>query len=700
MEPARRLELMRQSRGVRFERGKEIFAAGEPPAHVLIIFQGEVRVFGKLPGEAAPVLLEELGPGDCVGWSAALSGVPGVCAVATKEVDGLLVPAPAFLEITRYDCALKEALYSKAWRAEVWRAVLSEMERRSGVMRSARAIVDNLLPQCVARDWPEEEAQILEDGGKYAWVVVGGEGAMHGEAWNGGDGVLWARMIGLPEDKLVAALAPLKVEPRVSSSPSADKTGATSNEKALVVTEKVVSSSEARADAADASRSQSALKGEEVSRSKRVWPKRMFVLMGLFLAAIVTVAWWASEQRIVQKISVPGRLTFAGEVRPLHASVAGTLSELNVRTGQRLETGAVLAVIRPPFDEARLRALDDKLAQARNDTAYCEAFLAGQSVADVGVSPELLVLMREHEVMKSELRVLSAIQNGGKDVAGLTGREQQRVTQHFAGAQSARAEKMDVVARDAATRHEDLREAERELREAQEEVRTHQKSFSGARTEDKKEAAQEMADYQRVLGFLNGQVLRRQEKVNRFKRELQVMKAESEPFVPLVEDQSTKLTHVQGVLARIEGELKTYLTKAKEIAVQAEGELKRVRTEAAPRQIIARAPGLISETSMLALGASVQPDTPIAQLVLREIWQIECAIAPEQMLLLQPGQNIRVAYTDRAGAQTSCVERLVRTRGMRLQVQATRDEWRDGMQVQIETDVVQGSLLDRWLGRI
>src|SRR5688572_2069340 len=106
MESARRFQLLWQSRAVQYGRGESIFAAGEPPKNVLIIFEGQVSVFGELPAEPGPIMLDELGPGGCVGWNAALAAVPGVCAVATSEVNGLMIPAPAFLEITRYDPAI------------------------------------------------------------------------------------------------------------------------------------------------------------------------------------------------------------------------------------------------------------------------------------------------------------------------------------------------------------------------------------------------------------------------------------------------------------------------------------------------------------------------------------------------------------------------------------------------------------------
>jgi multidrug resistance efflux pump len=247
-----------------------------------------------------------------------------------------------------------------------------------------------------------------------------------------------------------------------------------------------------------------------------------------------------------------------------------------------------------------------------------------------------------------------------------------------------------------------LREAEDALREAQEEVRTHQQSFAGARSEDKKEAAQELADYRRVLGVLTREVSRRQEAVNRLRREINLLRAEVAPMpVAPAEDRSAELAAAQAKLTRIELDLRHRQELARQSIREIESATERFRLDAAPRQILARAPGLVWEASSLAVGADVNRDTILAQLVTRETWQIECSIPPAQMARLQPGQPIRVAYTDGNRKPASAIEPLVLTAGEnpRLRLNVTREDWRDGMRVQIETDVVAGSLLDEWLGR-
>ena len=703
MEPARRFQLLWQARAVQYGRGENIFTADQPPAHVLIIFEGQVSVFGELPAEPGPIMLDELGPGGCVGWNQALAAVPGVCAVATAEVNGLLIPAPAFLEITRYDFAIKEAIYSKPLKSEVWRAALAEMERRTGRVRSARAIVDSLLKEALIRDWPEEEGQIQQETTDYVWVVVGGEGVRHGQRWNGGEGVLWARLVGLPELKLnegliaVNALATV-VEPEVS--PSRSDIGFPSGiEKPTAVS----SSSEVRRPSPEPSRSSIGKVDESEARADRAW---MRVLAAFLLVALCTAAgigWWASRQSVIRTISLPGTLTFSGETKPLMASTVGILTELNVRAGERVQPGAILAVVRPGFDEGRWTSLNEALAAAKREASFCEGFLSGVPTSTAGLSGALLQLVQEHGKILGEVRVLNAVSQGNVSAPGLTAEERQRVQAHLAVVNDARSERLDAAARDASTRTEDLRDAEESLREAQEEVRTHQQSFAGARSEDKKEAAQEIADYKRVLSVLAREVNRRQEAVNRIRREINLLRAEAIPVaIPPAEDRSTQLTTAQAALARIEVDIRQREQVARQQIRETDAAIERFRAEAAPRQILARAAGLVMNASSLAIGSEVRADTELAQLVTREMWQIECSIPPSQMARLQPGQPIRVAYMNNSRKPGSAIEPLVMTGGPnpRLRLHVTREDWRDGMHVQIETDVVVGSLLDEWLGRV
>jgi multidrug resistance efflux pump len=329
--------------------------------------------------------------------------------------------------------------------------------------------------------------------------------------------------------------------------------------------------------------------------------------------------------------------------------------------------------------------------------------LNGKPVSFEGVHSSLVELVRQHARLNGEIRVLGAIMRGNAGAPGLTAEERRQVQAHLAMVSDVRNERLDAAARDASTRDEDLRDAEESLREALAEVRNHQQSFEGARTENKKEAAQEMADYRRMLGVLSQEVNRRQATVNRLRREINLLRAEVAPAAaPPAEDRSTELANAQAQVARIELDLRQREQIARQSIREIESGIERFRAEAAPRQILARAAGLVSEASALAIGAQVQADTPLAQLVTRETWQIECAVPPAQLARLQPGQPIRVAYANARNKRVSVIEPLTMTPGPnpRLRLNVTRDDWRDGMHVQIETDVVLGSLLDQWIGRV
>jgi CRP-like cAMP-binding protein len=692
MDSARRFQLLSQARSVRFAKGEQLFPENQPPAEVCILLEGNVCVFADLPGEKEPVMLEGVGPGSCVGWISALSGTAGLKALATTEAAGLFIAAPMFLEAVRHDPTLKEAIYKQPRKGEIWRAVAAEIERRKLGVGSPRQIVERLTDACIARDWPEEQSAIEADTSRI-WIVSGGEGVTCGERWKGGSGVLWARLIGLPVEQFGRSLAVNRANPPRETL----KLFRTSSASRVVKKDSAQSTSEYSESRV--------VKEKKVSKARNRGGFRVavFALLALvvLLAGVVT---WARRQPVNESLAIQSTLVFSGESRNMSAVIEGTLLEMRIHAGQRIERGTVIAVIRPMFDEARARELAATRERSRQHAEFCESIIAGRSVRINGVPQELTDLAREHAALLSELRVQTAIQRGGADVAGLSVDERKRVTAYFSALRENQSESAISTARDRDARREDLREAEEALREAQSEMRVQSEAYSQLRAEKNDEAREEYAVAQRALAALRRGVSQKQEVVNRIRKEIAAMSITTEPEKKDTAQRSELLENTNTALASIENRLREQSTMLRELAMESDRTLTQMHTDNGPREIQVAQRGLVVETAPVQKGTLVKSDTFLGRLVTHQSWRVQC---PSSLAArLESRQSIMLVVTNNDGTTTQLSEILdfasvpdAKEQTL-LRLQASRDDWHDGMPVRIEATVTTGTLLDQWLSQV
>lgn len=692
MSSERRSQLLAQASSKRFVEGEQLFPENQPPEDVCILLEGKVCVFADLPGEKDAVFLEELGPGACVGWNSALSGTVGLRALATTDALGLLVAAPAFLEMARYDPVLKEAIFKKPSKGEVWHAVAAEIERRKLGVGSLRHIVEKLVDDCVARDWPEDEVEIAADKDRI-WVVSGGEGVSSGARWKDGTGVLWARLIGLPAEQLGKALVVNRAGPPRESLRYPRMSSASHVKK-----------KDTAPQTSDSSESD-AIKEQKVSKPK--WRVLLRVAAVGFIAIVLLLmaaAFWAQKQPAMESVSIRGTLIFSGESRNINAVFDGTLIELGIRPGQRIERGATIAVIRPIFDEARAKNLAEARNQALVQAEFCDGVVLGHPVKWTGIPPSLVELAREYAALIGELRVHNAIQRGGGNLAGLSVEERKRVESYFSTLRENRVERASSAARDIEAHREDLREAEDALREAQSELRVQSEAYSQLRAEKNDDAREEYAVAQRAIATLKRGVNQRQEVVNRIRKEIAAMNVPREAEEKNEPQKTDAFETTNAALASIEKRLRDQSNELRQLASENEKTLAQMRADNAPRLIQAAQRGLVVETKPIAAGTFVRSDTYLGRLVTRQSWQVQCRSA--QAALLQQRQAITLVVTDSDGTTMRLPEVLdwapeVASKNQTmLRLQASRDTWRDGSPVRIEATVKAGSLMDRWLANL
>lgn len=682
MASARRFQLLSQARSVRFESGDHVFAKGQPPVDVLLLLGGTVVMLADMPGHDEAVVIGEYGPGSCVGWDVALADVCGVEAVAVGEVVGLLVSAPSFIEIARFEPALRDSFLFRPSNGEVWWAIMSELQRRDLPMSKADSVVAKISSVCTTRDWPDEEAAI-QSKTNYIWVVSGGEGVFPGTTWEDTTGVLWARLIGIPMEQFYRALDGEEI---VSEEPPQPKT----------LVQSAPEKSPATPDLVSAERSP--------SRGKAVIAfLRATAYLAVIVAAVAAgLCGWASRQPTIEKMATEGRLVFSGDVHEVSATVAGKLTESKLRVGQRVGKGAVLAIIKPPRDDAKVSALSETFARAKVHVDVCERILAGSTVRPNEAPEAISSYVRELNALKSEYRIKNAIHAGRTDDRSLTVEERAKVNAHFDMLKADRAARVDSAQTDSSIKREDLADAEQSLREAKEDLRLQTEAAAALLGERGDEAKAEAASAQRAIGIYKRTVAARLDGVTRIRKEIAAIRVAPAVVAPVAAPQ--KLDGIAAAIAEIEKSIRKFSASMRILAVETEVAIDQINADSAPRQITALYPGLVVQTELVAPEAPVGPATVLGKMVTRQAWEIEC---PDQSVrFLKSGQEVTIVAPTSDGSLSRISAQYSRTlpgasKGKaRICHGASNDEWREGTPVKVEAMVVTGNLLDRWLAQV
>jgi CRP/FNR family transcriptional regulator, cyclic AMP receptor protein len=101
LEPAGRLELVREGRRMSLPAGSTLLFEGDLSERVVVVLEGAVRVFATGPN-GREVLVTIAGPGEILGEMSALDGQAHSASVNTVDpADVVLVPASAFRSLAR-----------------------------------------------------------------------------------------------------------------------------------------------------------------------------------------------------------------------------------------------------------------------------------------------------------------------------------------------------------------------------------------------------------------------------------------------------------------------------------------------------------------------------------------------------------------------------------------------------------------------
>ena len=314
-------------------------------------------------------------------------------------------------------------------------------------------------------------------------------------------------------------------------------------------------------------------------------------------------------------------------------------------------------------------------------------------------APEVIAsYVRDLNTLKSELRIKNAINAGRTDDRSLTPDERAKVNTYFDTLKADRAARVDSAQTDSSIKREDLADAEQTLRAAKEDLRLQMDAANALLNERGDEAKAEAASAQRAIVTYKRIVASKQARVDQIRKEIASIRvAPSTP--PAVAPQSVE--KLEATIQENEKAIRKYSASLRILAVDTEIAIDQLNADAAPRQITALHPGLITQIEALTPNSQTTPETALGKMVTRQAWEIEC---PEQSVrFLKAGQEFSLVVTNpdhsTARFKTHFAQSLPgATKGKaRIRHGASNDEWREGTPVKIEAMVVTGNLLDRWL---
>jgi HlyB family type I secretion system ABC transporter len=140
-------ELTAKAEFVRYRMGQTVLMRDRMPAHITIVYSGQVRLLGYNAQTQMPITLKLLEVGELVGWAGVLRGKPSETAIASVDTVCLQLPIPFFMKLVTEHTALEAAFIYSASTIEVYDLL--------GQVLEERADSDALLKACGASDLRE-----------------------------------------------------------------------------------------------------------------------------------------------------------------------------------------------------------------------------------------------------------------------------------------------------------------------------------------------------------------------------------------------------------------------------------------------------------------------------------------------------------------------------------------------------------------
>ena len=173
LPPEALAKLSTQWQPVRYRLGETILIRDKIPAHITVIYSGQARLLGYDPRDEKEVTISKLKSGAILGWSSLIREVYTETAIASSEVDCLVLPSQELQALIQEYPAIAQEFTQKPALVEVFELLGAELERRADGATNLKELAQQAYPQAtVAQIPPTNSAELDAD---WLWLLSGGK---------------------------------------------------------------------------------------------------------------------------------------------------------------------------------------------------------------------------------------------------------------------------------------------------------------------------------------------------------------------------------------------------------------------------------------------------------------------------------------------------------------------------------------------
>ena len=198
---------------VRYRLGETILMREKIPAHIAVIYNGQARLLGYDPRSQKEVTITKLEPGAILGWASLIREVYTETAIASSEVDCLVLPTNEFYALLQEYPDLAHEFQQQCALIEVFELLGAELERRADGTTNLRELAQQAYAEALVCQDPPNNLEELDS--NFLWFVSGGKSLPDlpvGTQIDTEEGLSWlkqissgsVRLVGIPKSIFVS----------------------------------------------------------------------------------------------------------------------------------------------------------------------------------------------------------------------------------------------------------------------------------------------------------------------------------------------------------------------------------------------------------------------------------------------------------------------------------------------------------------
>jgi ATP-binding cassette, subfamily B, bacterial HlyB/CyaB len=160
---------------LRYRMGQAIVLGSDIPAHIAILYEGQVRVIGTSAQTKLPETLQRLSTGTVIGWQSILREVPCETVIASTETICLTLPAREFQQLLQSEPGFAAAFHEQCGLNELYDLLLQEVSQQPIANVHLLGLVQDVLPETIALTLPQGKVNVDQLDTSRIWFVSSGQ---------------------------------------------------------------------------------------------------------------------------------------------------------------------------------------------------------------------------------------------------------------------------------------------------------------------------------------------------------------------------------------------------------------------------------------------------------------------------------------------------------------------------------------------